>query len=111
MQLNDASQNGSPNVNRSLQWNFSSSGITMFIFPSFLSAYQSMNTSMMPAINEKIQIPSPTTMVELISPSSFRINIGIKTPPTTDASLATVMLSPSAKPSSLPLNHAEMIAD
>ena len=83
----------------------------MLIFPSFLSAYQSINTSRMPAIKEKIQIASPTTIVEFISPSSFRIKIGIRTPPTTEASLATVILRPNANPSSLPLNHAEMIAD
>ena len=65
----------------------------------------------MPDTKEKTQMPIPTYIVELIRPPSATISEGIKTPPTTDANRATVMLSPNANPSSLPLNQDEIIVD
>jgi len=111
MQLKAAHQNGNPKVSKSRQWNFSSSGIIMFILPSFLSAYQSTSAKRMPAISEKMQIARPTSIVEFMRPLSLIISEGISTPPTTDASLATVMFRPSAKPNSFPLNQADIMAD
>ena len=110
MQLIATIQNGSVNSFKSEQWNLSSD-VRARLLPSFLSAYQSINTSTMPENREKTQIPNPTHITELIKPLSCAIRRGSATPPKTDANLATVILRPSANPSSLPLNHYDIIAD
>ena len=110
MQLKATIQNGRLKSFRSDQWNLSSA-VSARLLPSFLSAYQSMNTSTMPENSEKTQIPNPTHITELIKPLSWAIRRGSATPPKTDANLATVILRPRANPSSFPLNHYEIIAD
>ena len=64
-----------------------------------------------PETKENKQMPIPTYIVELIRPPSEMMREGISTPPTTEANLAIVIFRPNANPSSLPLNHEEIIVD
>ena len=110
-QLNATSQNGRPNFCKSLHLNLSSSVNSRFVLPSFLSAYESIITRTIPAIREIMQIPVPSIITVLINPSSLFMSRGSATPPKTEESLEIVRLRPRAKPSSLPLNHCDIIAD